>query len=80
MFYGPFNCYSFYRNGICINILNLVQRQDWYITITKEFSEDQNYIKSGQEIDSYYAYHLELLAAKIREDLELNGEVFGNKV
>lgn len=79
-FYGPFNCYSFYNENICINFMNLVQRQDWYITITKEFSNNQTYIRKGQQIDSKYCYNWELLASVIKNDIEVNNEVFGNSI
>ena len=79
-FYGPFNCYSFYNQNICINFMNLVQRQDWYITISKEFSNNQTYISKGQQIDSKYYYNWELLASVIKKDIEKNNEIFGNSI
>ena len=80
LFYGPFNCYSFYKNGISINFMNLVQKGDWDITITKEFCENQNYLKTGQKIDSKYCYNWDLLLEKIKYDLETKKEIFGNRV
>lgn len=56
-FYRPFNCYSFFNDNLCINFMNLVQRQDWYITITKEPSSDQIYLKKGQSIEDRYCYN-----------------------
>ena len=79
-FYGPFNCYSFYNENVCINFMNLVQRQDWYITITKELSNDQTYIRKGQKIGNEYEYNWELLASVIKNDIENNGKVFGNSI
>ena len=79
-FYGPFNCYSFYNENVCINFMNLVQRQDWYITITKELSNDQTYIRKGQKIGNEYEYNWELLASVIKNDIEKNGKVFGNSI
>ena len=79
-FYGPFNCYSFYNENVCINFMNLVQRQDWYITITKELSNDQIYIRKGQKIGDEYEYNWELLASVIKNDIENNGKVFGNSI
>lgn len=79
-FYGPFNCYSFYNENVCINFMNLVQRQDWYITITKELSNDQTYIRKGQKIGNEYEYNWELLANVIKNDIENNGTVFGNSI
>lgn len=43
-YYGPYNCYAFYNDVICINFLHLVQRDDWNVKITKKFSTDQKYI------------------------------------
>ena len=79
-FYGPFNCYSFYNENVCINFMNLVQRQDWYITITKELSNDQTYIRKGQKIGNEYEENWELLASVIKNDIENNGKVFGNPI
>lgn len=79
-FYGPFNCYSFYNDNICINFMNLVQRQDWDITITKELSNNQIYIKKGQEIEGQYCYNWELLSSVIKNEIEQKGEIFGNSI
>ena len=79
-FYGPFNCYSFYNDYICINFMNLVQRQDWYITITKELSKDQIYIKNGQPIDDKYCYNWSLLSTTIKNEVENNKSIFGNLI
>ena len=79
-FYGPFNCYSFYNDYICINFMNLVQRQDWYITITKELSKDQIYIKKGQPVDDKYCYNWSLLSTTIKNEIENNKSIFGNLI
>ena len=60
--------------------MNLVQRRDWYITITKELSNDQTYIRKGQKIGNEYEYNWELLASVIKNDIENNGKVFGNSI
>ena len=79
-FYGPFNCYSFYNDYICINFMNLVQRQDWYITITKELSKDQIYIKKGQPVDDKYCYNWSLLSTTIKNEIENKKSIFGNLI
>ena len=79
-FYGPFNCYSFYNDNLCINLMNLVQRQDWYIRITKELSDDQIYIRKGQKVEEKYCYNFGLLAAVIKSDIVQNNEIFGNPI
>ena len=33
----------------------LFQRQDWYIRITKELSDDQIYIRKGQKVEENIA-------------------------
>ncbi len=79
-FYGPFNCYSFYNENVCINFMNLVQRQDWYITITKELSNDQTYIRKGQKIGKEYEYNWKLLASVIKNDIKQFKTIFGNSI
>ncbi len=79
-FYGPYNCYYFYNENICINILNLAQRQDWYIYITKDVLSDQNQIEKGTEIPSKYCYNLELLATEIKNEIETHNTIFGFKI
>ena len=80
IFYGPFNCYVIYNDTLCIDFMNLVQRQDWFITITKKFSLDQTYIKNGQKIDEKYCYNWELLSSIIKNNIEQRKEIFGNSI
>ena len=61
-FYGPLKSYHLYNNHVCINILYLVQRQDFDIYITDGYRADQVYIRNGTEIQSYLAYNLPLFA------------------
>lgn len=77
VFYGPYNAYSIYNQSICINILHLVQRDDYEIFITDAYRADQRYIHSGRREDSRFAYHLDLYAAQIRETIEGSGELYG---
>lgn len=77
VFYGPYNAYSIYNQSICINILHLVQRDDYEIFITDTYRADQRYIHSGRREDSRFAYHLDLYAAQIREAIEGSGELYG---
>lgn len=79
-FYGPYNCYSFYTEGVSINFLNFVQRHEWNITITDEFINDQNYLNEGLKIESRYEYDWTSLAFVLKEDLESKHEVFGKKI
>ena len=79
-FYGPFNCYSFFNDNLCINFMNLVQRQDWYITITKEPSSDQIYLKKGQSIEDRYCYNWYLLSSVIKNDIKQFKTIFGNSI
>ena len=79
-FCGPFNCCSFYNKNVYINFMNLVQRQDWYITITRELSNDHTNISKGQKIGNEYEYNWELFASIIKNDIENNGKIFGNSI
>lgn len=76
-FYGPYNCYYFYNDKICINILNLVQRQDWNIYITDVVFSDQNEIRKGVEIPSKYCYSMESFASKVKNELRVDKTIFG---
>ena len=58
----------------------LFQRQDWYIRITKELSDDQIYIRKGQKVEEKYCYNFGLLAAVIKSDIVQNNEIFGNPI
>ncbi len=76
-FYGPYNCYYFYNDVICINFLNLVQRQDWNVYITSNVLSNQNLIKKGKEVPSEYCYNWSLLKASIRNELKEQKTIFG---
>ena len=79
-FYGPYNCYYFYNGKVCINFMNLVQRQDWSIYITHEVLSDQNLIKKGKEVPGELCYDWHLFASLIKEELVKNNSIFGNKI
>ena len=76
-FYGPYNCYYFYNDKVCINFINLVQRQDWEVYITHEVLSDQNLIKKGEEVPGKLCYNWVLLASVIKEELANNNSIFG---
>ena len=76
IFYGPYNCYYFYNNKICINFINLVQRQDWEIYITQYISADQNFIKKGRDLPGY-CYKMPLMASVIKKELEEKKTILG---
>ena len=80
VFYGPYNCYYFYNDKICINFLNLVQRQDWSVYITEQVLSDQNLIKQGKELSSNYCYDMPLLSSVMKEELAKTNSVFGIQV
>ena len=67
VFYGPLNAYQFYNENLCINILHLVQRDDYNVYITDKKSADQVFIKNGTEIPSEFAYNLPLLAEEVKQ-------------
>ena len=67
IFYGPLNAYQFYNENLCINILHLVQRDEYNVYITDKKSADQVFIKNGTEIPSELAYNLPLLAVEVKQ-------------
>lgn len=71
-FHGPFNGYYFYNDKVCINFMHLVQREDWYIYITKEVLADQNLIQRGEKVPETLWYDWPLLASVIKEKLDAN--------
>lgn len=40
-FYGPVDCYSFYNDNGCFTLHNIVQRGDWGLFISPQFSNNQ---------------------------------------
>lgn len=80
VFYGPLNAYQIYTENVCINILHLVQRDEYNVYITDKKSADQVYIRNGIEVPSYFAYDFPLLAREIKESVLNCGEVFGYKI
>ena len=76
-FYGPYNCYYLYNDKVCINFLNLVQRQDWNIYITEEILSDQNLIKKGVEVPGRLCYNWPQLASEIKEEIKNSNSIFG---
>ena len=76
-FYGPYNCYYFYNDKVCINFMNLVQRQDWSVYITHEVLSDQNLINKGKEVPGKLCYNWLLLASVMKEELAKNNSIFG---
>ena len=67
IFYGPLNAYQFYNENLCINILHLVQRDDYNVYITDKKSANQVFIKNGTEIPSELAYNLSSLADEVKQ-------------
>jgi len=76
-FYGPVYSYALWNGKVCINFLELVQRQDYNIYITKELTQDQPTIRSGVAVETYYCYHWEMFADKIKQELEEHGTICG---
>ena len=80
IFYGPLNAYQFYNENLCINILHLVQRDDYNVYITDKKSTDQVFIINGIEIPSELAYNLPLLAKEIEESILNYGTLYGYNI
>ena len=79
-FYGPLNAYQFYNENLCINILHLVQRDDYNVYITDKKRSDQVFIINGIEIPSELAYNLPLLAKEIEESILNYGTLYGYNI
>lgn len=77
LFYGPYNCYYFYNDKVCINFMHLVQRQDWYIYVTKEVLDDQNLINKGKKPPRELWYDWPWLVSVIKEELSKGNSLFG---
>ena len=79
-FYGPLNAYYIYNKNVCINVLYLVQRQDYYIYITDTHKEDQIYIKNGIAVSDDLAYDLKRFADEVKHGVVNCGEIYGRKI
>ena len=77
VFYGPLNAYQFYNENLCINILHLVQRDDYSVYITNKKSADQLFIINGNEIPSDLAYNLPLLAEEFKKAVTNHNVLYG---
>lgn len=69
-FHGPVYVYIFYNESICINVVYLVQRQEYDLYITDRFSTDQVYIRNGKQLPGHLAYKLESFSEEIRRMFE----------
>ena len=78
-FCGPLNGYQFYYGKFCINILHLVQRDDYNVYITDRQSTDQVYLLNSTEIPSRLAYDLPALAEEIKDAIA-HRELFGHPI
>ena len=76
-FYGPYNCYYFYNDKVCINFVNLVQRQDWDVYITEKVLSDQNLIRKGKKVPTELCYNWSLLASAIKDEAANSNSIFG---
>ena len=74
--YGPYNCYYFYNDKVCINFMNLVQKGDWNVYITQEVLSDQNLIRKGKALPGNLCYNWSLLASMIKEELARSNSIF----
>ena len=79
-FYGPYNCYYFYNDKICINFTHLVQRQDWDVYITEKVFSDQNLIRKGKEVPTELCYNWSLFASTIKDEATKSNSIFGIKL
>lgn len=77
IFYGPLNAYQFYNENFCINILHLVQRDDYNVYITDIKSADQVFIINGIEVSSELAYNLPLFAEEVKKAVTNHSVLYG---
>ena len=80
LFYGPYNCYCFYNEKICINFIHLVQRQDWEVYITNEVLLDQTLIRKGKKVPTDLCYNWSLFASIIKDEIINNNSIFNIKL
>ena len=80
LFYGPYNAYQFFTSEVCLNILYLVQRDDFEVYITKKQYQDQLYIRKGTKVPAGMQNNMVWLAAETKTSVQNNGELFGFKV
>ena len=79
-FYGPYNCYYFYNDKICINFTHLVQRHDWDVYITEKVLSDQNLIRKGKKVPTELCYNWPLFASTIKDEATKSNSIFGIKL
>lgn len=80
IFYGPYDAYQMYDGQVCINILHLVQRDEYEIFITDACSTNQQYIRKGVAVPSYMWYDLSLLAREIKAEISSSRTIFGKSI
>ena len=80
IFYGPLYAYQIFNNNLCINIVNLVQRDDYDIYITEKQTLDQHYIFDGLKLPSKLAYDLPLFSNQIKTELLSCKTIFGKDI
>lgn len=80
IFYGPLEAYYVYNSNVCINILYLVQRQDYNIYITDAYKADQIYIINGVAVSDHLAYDLHSFSAEVKNSVLKHGEIYGRKI
>ena len=80
IFYGPLYAYQIYNDNLCINIVNLVQRDDYDIYITEKLSNDQHYIFDGLSLPSHLAHYLPLFASQVKSELLSSKTIFGKNI
>ena len=54
LFSGPLYVYQFYTEKVCLNLLYLVQRDEYYGYLTEKQRNDQLYIRKGDLFSRHY--------------------------
>lgn len=76
-FYGPVIAYCLYCDTVCINILHLVQRDDYSIYVTKAFQPDQIYMRNGVPVPERLAYDLDSFADEVCTAMRSGDGLYG---
>ena len=80
LFSGPLYVYQFYTEKVCLNLLYLVQRDEYYGYLTEKQRNDQLYIRKGTEILAPFGYELPSLAQAVEESLRVENKLLDHSI
>ena len=79
-FSGPLYVYQFYTEKVCLNLLYLVQRDEYYGYLTEKQRNDQLYIRKGKDILEPFGYELPSLAQAVEESLRVENKLLDHSI